>query len=224
MARMEKIKFLSDVEIDGQLTVKGGSLNATPDWNQNDETAPGFIKNKTHGVITEPQYLSTSGCLVSTTNYQYSDKLVVQSEMECSEDWSDSIAENTELVFTITNPNLGLIVEVTTQKANGIIGNKCLFDETALDTGEEIYVAHRKGANGASVFFCLDSQVLDAIKTTDSPYVIINTNYHAVKMVQQLDEKFIPDTIARAGVIGSIESALDELHNYAQALIGGEAE
>lgn len=55
MSKMKKIKFLSDIEVTGTMTV--GEKNAeiltkddlaTPDWNQTDPAAPDFIKNKTH--------------------------------------------------------------------------------------------------------------------------------------------------------------------------------
>ena len=38
--------------------------------------------------------------------------------------------------------------------------------------------------------------------------------------IKQIEEKYIPDTIARTA---DVEAVLDELHNYAQTIIGGDA-
>lgn len=62
---MKKIKFLSDIEVAGAMTVGESKAEiltkddlATPDWNQVDSTAPDFIKNKTHYEICTRKALS----------------------------------------------------------------------------------------------------------------------------------------------------------------------
>ena len=67
---------------------------------------------------------------------------------------------------------------------------------------------------------------VDAYDITDS--VPIGTHIEIyLQDLKQLDEVFIPDSVARTAdveaKIGDIGTMLDELHNYAQSLVGGDA-
>lgn len=56
---------------------------------------------------------------------------------------------------------------------------------------------------------------------------IIDMSASLIERYKPIDENFIPHTIVRTTyvdtIVGNINAALDELHNYAQALIGGGA-
>ena len=55
---------------------------------------------------------------------------------------------------------------------------------------------------------------------TQPDYIKNRPFYSDGGTVHKMDEKFIPDTIAR---VSDVEEILDELHAYAQTLIGGDA-
>ena len=102
------------------------------------------------------------------------------------------------------------------REINYIIGDNREFEDLIVVVDESTnQILHYYGASAKP------------LQITITPWVQGNTIQIYQNTVKTLDEKYIPDSIARTSdvedKIGDIGEVLDELHNYAQTLLGGDA-
>ena len=156
------------------------------DWNQNDETAPDYIKNRPFYLADSAECTVLEGGFVATFEkpleqgkqlyYEYIAGRKVASGMSKPIDFNDD----------------GTNLEVT-------IGDKYHTDYALKGIAD------------------VDSNVMTFtfVENVEYPLYI-----REISLPVPLPEKYIPESIAR---VSDVEEILDELHAYAQNLIGGDA-
>lgn len=157
------------------------------DWSQNDETAPDYIKNRTH-------YEETVLIGEGTATGDWS--IIPLSQ---SFDWGNAsiFVDGREVDYTISD-------------------NREFEDLIIVEAESTHQILHYYGASAKPLKITITSW------TPAGTHIQIYQN-----SVKTLDEKYIPESIARVSdvedKIGDIGEVLDELHNYAQTLLGGDA-
>ena len=173
------------------------------DWSENDPDSPYYINNRTHYIETTSSEL----CVIDTLEF---------SEYQTRENGEviySSSGTNESLVFDV---NKTYVVQwpdswcgVIPYEYNGMVcvGSEYLYDESAHDSGEGFFIT-TDGVGGYTAY-CLSSDTINGL--------IIESE---TTSVQQLDEMFIPDSIARVDDIPSLDgyateefvsTAIDEL-------------
>lgn len=206
-----------------------GQSTGRADWNQNDETAPDYIKNRTHYIELDAiqllrgmtraytasglhyyDFFSSSAPAGTNMNDFNSDMITEGATMQLSMDpASNSSSNNYSPLFS------GKLSRYSATDTDGsiynyyIFGNMSYLDKLASrinakvdfgtheDTGEEaVVVIVQRTLNGElvtnypRVYVCFDSNKIGSLTIQFKIDALIE------KLVQ-LDEKFIPDTIAR---------------------------
>ena len=203
-ANLGKVKTVNGVEPDenGNIEVEvgfgGGGVSAQPDWNQNDESAADYVKNRTHYItITDKELLPETlfsnddeGCaVVDYVDFEGINTATV------TYDGKEYVCE----VKKETNPNSYMYY----------LGNRTLGwgGEGAPDTGEPFYVEQWcelfEGEWDRSTIVCAADDSSHTVKIVC-----------AVEDVKKIDENYIPDTIARVAdieaMLGNLNSASDK--------------
>jgi hypothetical protein len=179
----------------GNITGSGAIETTQSDWNQNDETAADYIKNKPF--------------------YEYTEILVDNITVNNGDSLNFAIKS-----FGNTGDTISIIWDgILTDKAIGYceaisgnwtlpyntIGNQSLISKPLLeggeDTGEDYVIYSGTGASTSTITCDDNSHTLSVVK----------------KSAVQIDEKFIPDTIARKTDIVDVE----ELKSYIDEMILG---
>ena len=180
-------------------------INIEKDWNQTDETAKDYIKNKTHGneistneIMCDGSFYDVSG---DTAYFNYYDNAFFKV--------SDSIPTTADLLGSvITSYNLDLDEGITVSEDMifediGLIGIKVSENalilvvndlDSAFSNNENIsYDASiTTYTNGTYFLFYDENQYIQSLS-----YISLS--------IKQLDEKFIPDTIARTDDINVVK-------------------
>ena len=176
-----------DIDDEGNVKkLSGDSAGAqlSSDWSQNDDTAPDYVKNRTHYEVPR---------VVLAEVHRTAEETLMENGFDgiCDVFIDKSLAEvGKEYKYTI----------------NGQSGT-FIFSDEYMEFGE---------ASG-SVY---DSGNEYDWKTSWAYGSTIDIILYGGGEIKVLDEKYIPDTIAR---VSDVEEILDELHAYAQNLIGGDA-
>lgn len=204
--------------------------NIQGDWNQNDETAPDYVKNRTHYVENSREeieiHLGTkecSGFTIDTSMPVIAGKTAYQSTLPQGEEdpyfnYGDypigskfrlEIKQSNDCIFSQiltwheegagnTNPDTGGWLDESAI-GNADLTNPWDYSFGTLNTGElaSIYT----NDTDQYVSFYLD----DTIQLSPDSVITISLYYlDSIEKVVQLDEKFIPNTIARTnGVVRS---------------------
>ena len=152
------------------------------DWNQNNETAKDYIKNRPFGEdieLTEVESGLSNGTITVT-------------EEDLWEDGSYCVTctgkNNTDADFLNQSETFyvewdGTIYE--TQKRYNGIGNDFLFESSYEDTGEPFFIG--EGLRARTIDICTNSIGTHTYRI-----------YTGTVTTKTIDEKYIPDTIARA--------------------------
>lgn len=157
----------------------GAEVNVQPDWSQNDETAPDYIKNRTHYVYSDialEEYVNgTTWYYDGYRGYSFNSNTNLHKKAQ-------EIHENGNysLLQVKVNDVLKNIIGTESEIAND--GFRLNFDD-----GTSLYIEPGYG--------CYEAEY-----TEDSLPITINAIV-PIEKIQQLDEKFIPDTIARTSSI-----------------------
>lgn len=169
-------KFASDAEKAAHLAQK---YSTRPDLSQNNPDEPGYIKNRTHWVESSETVIAWDGNVMGTRTYTDAlGKIYYKISDKCPEE-SDVVGATIEF-------SDGKILTVSTKMFNG-------YTEGHAAVGGYIYLRKTPVVYPGNMFDPHDVGVYAAI---------INDVYPAVfrygkNVVHTLDEKFIPDTIAR---------------------------
>ena len=177
-----------------------------PDWNQNDSTAPDYIKNKPFyeegtpggpvtltfdGDLTGREYVEvpidaeTSGYYVKLSDQYHEASTFMNSTLTVSMGGNEQSVVLTEEIFNDEVTDFALI---------GLPGNGFLISEFILVTENNVDVSTPSGSTVTvtSGIWCMYAPAYNAYAKSLS-YEAPGTG-----VLVQLDEKFIPDTIARA--------------------------
>lgn len=196
-----KIRHATENYVNAALQgVSGGAIQS--DYNQNDSTQPDYIKNR---PFYGEKVLVCEQAIDGDPNWDGGDI------------WEVFFDENVEfktgdILNVALTENGQIYLEDVPLKVydDGFIGIDWDVSDQLLDGwnwGLDITTNNNRN--------CL------ALFVRDMNHFDPNTIVRAYKTIcVQIDEKFIPDTIARKS---DVEAVLDELHAYAQALIGGDA-
>lgn len=170
-----------------------GHIKVQPDWNQNDSNASDFIKNRTH-------YVETTGA-----------ETIVDDEFSFTSEEDSGVYYNSYMGETDLDPFASNSTYFVT------IGNNTY--ETTSDNWGEISYNTEDGfdENGISSFsisvmFSMGTgdSVLSISVTANSAYTTENIKIEGeAEEVHQLDEKFIPDSIARTSDIPAAQVQSD---------------
>lgn len=199
MSKMKKIKFLSDIEVTGTMTVGESKAEiltkddlATPDWNQNDENASDYVKNRTHyeepAINKEYVILDKSYSFEEEQQEGYGGTGYFKYPLV--KDWSEIITIGSKLTVTID----GEIHEAIFEDYYHGFELPGLLAGTGYDDPDN-YPTLYFDADGITLHFGYNAGGW----SMDIGPLTISTNKEAV--VHHLDEKFIPDTIARTQTV-----------------------
>ena len=200
--------------------------NIQADWNQNDETAPDYIKNRTHYEYKMFE-LETTSVNIEHSNWGSGNGL------ECclytpfwQEDYQELFINFIEILQNSKNISLS-IGETYSKKISLIseIKNDHSYYEDAhvlitLEDNNQLVLA---SSNFQAWYYTSISNISDSLMTLlENNQQALITYEKPISVIQQLDEKFIPDTIARTSditnLIDAAPEALDTLNELSKAL------
>jgi hypothetical protein len=221
-------------------------VDITPDWNQNDETAPDYIKNKTHGTYEE--YVNKTIDVGQASKYAEKSIILYGSEMQPSssdDDWKEYAYDATEL-YKIANIDIKTVSLSSDQeevvsfsrdgyeflcgcidKGNYVISNSNYNLEYAIKVTrpDTLFISpfFMDEESGYGTYYAAEIKepglyMTNAISLKNVPIF--------ESKVLQLDEKYIPDTIARKedvetavnSLVDAAPEALDTLNELSKAL------
>lgn len=173
----------------------GNADTVQADYNQNDSTQPDYIKSR-------PFYEG--------------------SELLGREDilWNGESASGWYVEYGPLSVGDTVIVEVEKDGKTESFEDKLVLIEDSGDVRGELSgdTSYSVWGHATGVFVKISDTLCEVYTNIANEKFTVRVYKKTV--IKQLDEKFIPDTIARTA---DVEAVLDELHNYAQALIGGDA-
>jgi hypothetical protein len=189
-----KIRHATENYVNAALEGVGGGVN--PDYNQSDATQPDYIKNR-------PCYVDD----VLIANEPF-----VPTDLDYF-NWIDLSPADLRPGDTVCVKLIGYrdSASVVFKVGADDNGNWELIHEQAENLNDYVVAE----ADGTQINVWVGEEFPPELFGVEAHIEIYKTD-----VVHPLDEKFIPDTIARTA---DVEAVLDELHAYAQALIGGEA-
>lgn len=146
----------------------GAQVNVQSDWNQNDPDAPGYIENRTHWVENEQIYTIYTGTLGTAGAAAVKPAFL---EMD------EPLIEGDEYIVTLNGTTYTLTA--------------------AIDEYDCVYIG-----DNSYTFTLIPFKLYNDSDTSQTFEVNKNGDWdltvkHHIKEIHQLDEKFIPDTIAR---------------------------
>jgi hypothetical protein len=164
----------------------------TPDWNQNDETAPDYVKNRTH--YEEPAI--NKEYVILDKSYRFEEAQlegyggIGDFKYPLVKDWSEIITVGSKLTVTIDGETYEAIFEAYHYgfELPGLLAGTGYDDPYNYPT---LYF----DADGITLHFGYNAGGV----SMDIGPLTISTSKEAI--VHQLDEKYIPDTIARTQTI-----------------------
>ena len=196
-----------------------------PDWNQSDESAKDFIKNRTHydNRISELLNITFNG---DYENYEHilaidsgsiqlylikmSDNIISHEDLN---NCTITIAQYNEGNFEYTDYNAS---EQFVLNGNNSMGNGSNFSFIIRDNESEI-VPNVVLSKGIWFFAHIDNNELTVYASSlTSDSVMMETGGE----IKQLDEKFLPDNIARLDYVDAgLETKADAEHNHSASNI-----
>ena len=184
---------------------------AIADWNQDDETAPDYVKNRTHYTKLEGNYIEVlAPTTILATDFAPRNERVASVALSNIVIPSPSIGA----MYTVFYDDVPYVLAVgSTYGPPRCLGNQSYFrGEGNSDSGEPFFIWFNTDGNNTELWL-LSSELHDI---TISIY-----GGEVTQTIKQLDEKYIPDTIARVSDIPkhqsdwsqSDETALDYIKN-----------
>lgn len=177
-------------------------VSNVPDWNQNDETAPDYVKNRTHYKLTNIINLDSYGDYSEIPGYD------VESNFGNYRRFASVLPYDAS--FTSVYSDLGELAVSEFDKSSEVNGKYIIYDYNGFMEGGSLPVAV------IFVYVPGDYTINHTIFTLDGPWytttslhaptigVYMSSDIYAVRDISsieenyiKLDEKFIPDTIAR---------------------------
>lgn len=164
-------------------------------WNQNDETAPDYVQGRTHyeAIYGDGFEVLTSTKIQSTDFTEYNAR-IVQVPLDVVMPYP-----NVGEVYTVFFDGVPYVVTVgSTYGPPRCLGNQSYFRGAGVyDTGEPFFIWFGTEGNSTELW----------IQSSELHDVTIAIYYGEVtQVVKQLDEKFIPDSIARAADIPDVSA------------------
>lgn len=157
-------------------------MQVQSDWNQSDETAVDYVKNRTHWA--EKKIVGET----RTVGYG-----------ECSADtFLETLYENRQTARYIDSNGVEFYY-------NSDILNNSDVCKWIVTTGDGTTI-------GAMYVFDIKNKIFFADVSEDNP-ITITVSSEIIEEVHPLDEKFIPDSIARVSDVTNLQTALDEKAN-----------
>lgn len=180
-------RFVSQEEIN--------NLVATPDWNQNDENTNDYIKNRTHYTTIEKQENELGVFEDSNiTVTQMSDNNLGTCTLDASA-WTEDVDNADRIAFVYESPTQMIYI-----KCNWINAG-WWKDETSGITIEDYVV-------GVDRKYIVTNLPVGAVGENTNHISLTFSKTTDIEVVTQLDEKYIPNTIARASDIPTKTSDL----------------
>lgn len=183
----------------------GGPLT-TPDWNQNDETASDYVKNRTHYEYLDDANLvlpmSTVNCDVEGDDWGY----ITEFEAHYLGTLPTSIDLDSSDVFTVFLD--GQYYECIPDP---------IWGEEGIPSPEYVIVGSCIGGNLGNAFgdvFSMEPELPFAI--CGDTIAVYEQGQHTIaiwkgtKSVKKLDEKFLPDSMKRSSYIATIGTTWEE--------------
>lgn len=169
------------------------------DWNQNDENAPDYVKNRTHYIgTTTALEQKTETYNVSTSYGSPGDVTSGKHGYFVDNDTLDTIVSNNRSNYTINGETATIItVPEYHNSVTGEIGASFQGLQSA-----SYKFAWLRGCGG----YCLHHGIESS--TEETSFTITYDEEVEVPYYHPLDEKFIPDTIAHTSIIKDLSNAL----------------
>lgn len=207
------------------------------DMSINDEYAPGFVKNRTHYTEFEPKEITWDGDITDLetvvvggmTLYKISDEVMTNDEVFASNFTGTTcidgeVTEET-ISFSETFGNSGILAAY----AYGFMTDEYAFPFLGASSGSVLAVIRSDNCT-ANILSPIGGEVITATFPKAGTYFYRSytdeSNYKYISKLslawagKKLDEKYIPDSIAR---IGSSEVVLDETTFTSEANSSGSA-
>ena len=173
--------------------------NSVADWNQNDENAPNYVKNRTHYIGT------TTALEQKTETYNVSTSYGSPGEVSpgkygyfVDNDTLDTIVSSTRSNYTINGEAATII---TVPEYHNSLTGEIGASFQGLQSANYKFVWLR-GCGGYCIHRGIESS------TEETSFTITYDEEAEVPYYHPLDEKFIPDTIARTSIIKDLSNAL----------------
>jgi hypothetical protein len=173
-------------------------------WNQNDKNSPDYITDR-------PFYDYTNTKTIMSERTFQSNYVIGHTAFELEP----------EHLYQVCFDDINYEFIANVFDGNVCIGNASIVYPSAPDTGESFLLNDN---NGTNCLYTLDKN--------DTSYHTVSIN-EIVRNLKQIEDKFIPDTIARVSdvnyaigqlseEIGDIDAALDAIIAMQESYIGGE--
>ena len=181
-------------------------LPQTADWDNDDPTSSGYIANRTHyksdkvDLISLTQVYPTEAddsgnCMVALTgqNMIWSNWVGIQ----WSVGWDGKTYQTSGELQNVGGSGSGAVYVVA--------GNPSFISSSNTDTGEDFCVAIASAGSTPLVFW----------KDDGNPHTVCAYYSDGTEFIKQLDEEYIPDTIARTSQLQSLAT-----EDYVTTLVG----
>lgn len=200
--------------------IGGGGSSVQPDWNQSDETAPNYVQNKTHYSIPieNPE--------VVTLTYNQGDYIPSENrvDLELKTFGNVTLIKLSDNVPKYKKYFLNQELTATSgEQSQSIILNQNILDTASVEARE---IEGYEYGNGYILYMCMVWVVLEELNInghilsegiwvfTNSEMYISSISYAINEEIVQLDEKYIPDTIARYASVASIREQVEYLDEH----------
>lgn len=200
--------------------IGGGGSSVQPDWNQSDETAPDYVQNKTHysTPIENPE--------VVTLTYNQGDYIPSENRVDLE---LKPFGNVTLIKLSDNTPKYKkyfLNQELTAtsgEQSQSIILSQNILDTTSVEARE---IEGYEYGSGYVLYTPMIWIVLEELNInghilsegvwvfTHSEMYISSISYAINEEIVQLDEKYIPDTIARYASVASIREQVEYLNEH----------
>jgi hypothetical protein len=170
-----------------------GGSSVQSDWNQNDETAPDFIKNK--------PFWETGGDTLTWT-------AVAESELDPSKFAGDLLYSISDAIITLKDVSQGgkLVVvqediqeefEITTETSVELSPGVYGIGDALICTSEDnLSFVTDDGEGGTMTIIFPKAGIYTAYYVTGMNFSITINGYTGFPVVKKIEEKYLPDTVA----------------------------
>lgn len=174
---------------------------SVPDWTVNDESAEGYVKGRTHYYI--PPVLTTIIPEQEVTSD--SNKQISYPEDAVSGEYWEKLLDETVKDHIVTFNGIEYRCAVTSDGRYGrSMGNESLADSTDFDNGMPFYL---EWANNS------DSYAWLYVQEANTTYTIKIDEVTTPEVWEVLDERYIPETIARVTDVDAAKAYADDKVN-----------
>jgi len=165
------------------------------DWNQNDPDAADYVKNRTHYEDGEQTLIST----IPLTDVHEGSMGSMYVYIPNVDEFVAALDPNEEYQVSVNGKTYALGKEL---ESDGRIRALTVYDGIELSNGQTIGLTVYPTANN----FNGELSILNAYGVDLSSYTV--KFYKGIATIKQLDEKFIPDTIARVTAVDALKTEL----------------